>query len=197
MTGIFFQPWKGKNYETSVPRLLILGESHYGADAARADATGTLTQKYMSGEMNHAFWTNTMNVVRGQSGSEIEAREAFWQGVAFYNFVQTSVGPTARIAPGERMFSAAEGAFFSVLDTLKPNCILVLSNRLWINLPGVGPRSRAGKPLEADGQMRDTWIYDYDGGSALATPINHPSSYFSWPRWHKWVLALKDATRET
>ena len=99
MTGRFYKPWIGETYEDSMPRLLILGESHYGPDASREDATIMLTKDYMSGEMNRAFWTNTMNVVRGQSGSAIEDRQTFWNQVAFYNFVQTAAGPTARIAP--------------------------------------------------------------------------------------------------
>jgi len=189
----FYKPWIGDNYRDTNPRLLILGESHYGPYASREDATIALTSEYVSGKMNHSFWTNTMNVVRGQSGNEMEARKAFWHQVAFYNFVQTSAGPTARIAPSETMFHDAVDAFFCVLDDLKPDCILVLSNRLWVNLPGKGLKSRAGKPLGESGETRETWIYDYDGGSALATPINHPSSYFSWPRWHKWVTALKAA----
>jgi|SRR5690348_628049 len=199
MATRFYDPWKGENYENhkaSASKLLILGESHYGKDAERGDATITLTKQYVSGKMNHRFWTNTMNVVRGHTGSTEKDREAFWHQVAFYNYVQASAGAKPRVAPNDQLFKNSEDAFFSTLDELKPQAILVLSKRLWLKLPGTGPKSRAGEPLEADGETRESWIYNYDGGRALATPINHPSSGFSWPRWHKWVVALKKAAAE-
>jgi hypothetical protein len=189
----FYMPWKGDIYESSSPRLLLLGESHYGDAAEHGNATIQLTQDYISGEMNHRFWTDTMNAVRGKPSS-VEDRTTFWQSVAFYNFVQKSAGASAGIAPTKEMFDASVEAFFTMLDELKPRAILVLSTRLWNNLPGTGHRSQEGPLLEDGGKTRSTWIYNHTDGQALATWIPHPSLYFSWRRWHPWIEALKKAS---
>lgn len=189
----FYKPWKGDAYRSSSPQLLILGESHYGAGAEDGNATIQLTERYVRGDMNHAFWTNTMNAVQGKSAS-IEQRKTFWQSVAFYNFVQETAGASAGIAPTKPMFDASVESFFSVLDDLKPQAILVLSTRLWNNLPGTGHRSKQGPPLERRNESRKTWIYSHAGGQALATWVPHPSRYFSWQRWHPWIDALKKAS---
>lgn len=193
MSMPFYTPWKGNAYCSASPKLLILGESHYGKGADCGDATVQLTQQYVVGKMNHQFWTNTMNAVEGTPGS-IDQRAAFWHSVAFYNFVQQSAGATAGIAPTKDMFEASIGAFFTVLGDLKPQAILVLSTRLWNNLPGSGDQSHEGPPLQHAGKTRRTWVYGYASGQALATWVPHPSRHFSWVRWHPWIEALKKAS---
>jgi hypothetical protein len=189
----FYHEWEGKDYRFQPHRLLILGESHYGDYAKSGDATVKLTEEYLSGQINHAFWTNIQNVVSPTS-LKVSERPAFWHSVAFYNYVQTSAGATAGIAPNSSAFGKSKDAFFTVLDRLQPDAILVLSTRLWNHMPGSVDGAIPVAPLVVAGKERDAWIYDYAGGKALASWVPHPSRYFSVPRWRPWVKALMDRT---
>lgn len=181
----FFKPWIGADYAASDERLLILGESHYGDESMSGNSTITFTQEYVDGQ-NHRFWTSIMQVVRGQPYWELDRRE-FWQSVAFYNYVQQPVAETAKVAPTSEMFSLSRDAFFSVLSQLAPRKILVLSNRLWENMPAGG---LPGPQLSFEQGTRETLLYQYEGGQALASWVPHPSYNFSWPQWHPMIKAL-------
>jgi hypothetical protein len=191
----FYTPWVGDDFKNRPQRLLILGESHYGEYAKTGDATIKMTEEYLSGDINYAFWTNIQNVVSPVPLIKSE-RAAFWQSVAFYNYVQESAGPTAGIAPSDTAFKNSKGAFFTVLDRLKPHVILVLSTRLWENLPGSADGAVQAAPLVVAGKERDAWTYKYAGGSALASWVTHLSLYFSVNRWRPWVKALIDRTSQ-
>lgn len=195
MYELFYEPWKGDRYNEQPHRLLLLGESHYGDSAEHADATIKNTKEFVRGEWNPRFWTNVTAAVLGKP-STIEERPDFWDTVAFYNYVQRSAGSWWGIAPNREMFRRSEGAFYQVLDLLKPHAILVLSTRLWNRLPDEGPRSRRGEPLIINGDQRLTWRYRHDAGEALTTWIPHPSYFFVRDRWHKWISALIEASRE-
>jgi hypothetical protein len=190
MSEAFFEPWVGDKYEAAGERLLILGESHYGPPSMPGNSTKALTQEYAEGLWNHRFWTNIMQVVLGQPHWEID-RADFWGIIAFYNYVQQPVAETAGVAPTSEMFSSSKAAFFSVLERLAPKSILVLSKRLWENLPSEG---RPGPIIFSREAGRGTWIYPYSGGEALASWIPHPSYGFSWRQWHPWVDALRTAS---
>lgn len=190
MSQPYFEPWIGSNYGANDDRLLILGESHYGPASMPGNSTRELTQEYADGKWNHRFWTNIMQVVSGQPHWEID-RPEFWSRVAFYNYVQQPVVETAGIAPTPEMFTVSEAAFFTVLGSLCPKTILVLSKRLWENLPSAG---RQGQNIHCGEIARETWIYSYKEGQALAAWLPHPSYGFSWRHWHPWVLALLAAS---
>lgn len=189
MTEPFFHPWIGQHYAHSPQRLLVLGESHYGPADMAGDSTVLLTQQYIDQIWSHRFWTNIMQVVAGRPYWELQ-RADVWHHIAFYNYVQQPVAETAGVAPDGAMFAASAEAFFTVLDRLAPHAVLVLSRRLWDNLP---PAGRAGASLPLDDGERETWLYPAAGGETLATWIPHPSYGFNWSRWHPLVKALRTA----
>jgi len=181
---VYFRPWVGKKFGNKQgKRLLILGESHYGSIGR--DSTIVWTREYIQQKWNHRFWTNIMQVVDGRRYWEID-REDFWAKVAFYNYIQEPVGETPGIKPSEEMLERAKEPFFEILNHLKPFHILVLSKRLWENM--TFNKDSQGAKLNLNGEERETWIYSYDGGSAKATWLPHPSYYFSAQNWHPWVL---------
>lgn len=178
MFELLFKPWIGDRYGEQSPRLLLLGESHYGEGADQADATIKLTRQFVEGDMNHRFWTSTMKIVEGPDCPM--DRGEFWNGVAFYNYVQQSVGANAGDRPTPKQFRDSEAAFFQVLDDVKPDAILVLGTELWDKMPNEGERSKPGRPLVVAEEEHKSWIYTYEGGQALTTWVPHPSRHFSW-----------------
>lgn len=188
--GVCFLPWVGGDYSTAAQRLLILGEAHYSKDAPTHDFTQKLTSGYVNGKMTHPFWTQVARTVSGQPISRAHCN-AFWQTVAFYNFIQEFAGPTSRVRPTQRMWESARKPFLHVLSDLDPHVCLVLGKSLWDNLP----RAEAGSLRRADGSAWPTKTYRGKSGSGvLATFIKHPASWgFSRSKWSDVVSALRVA----
>lgn len=140
MSEINFKPWVGSNYYNSRfgIKVLILGESHY---ADPEDEVGEDWTQYVVRQngMNvpNSFFTRTAKAVLGltaeQALSGVE-RADLWGHVAFYNYIQEIVGTEGRIRPTKAMWESAPTAFTEVIETLKPDVIVVLGSELgeWI-----------------------------------------------------------------
>lgn len=185
------RPWVGPKYAGT----LILGEAHYGLSRKddNADATIMLIKLTIAG-WKAAFFTKVAQVVTGLPAAEI-CRDTFWAGVAFHNFVQTSVGGSGK-APTLKQWADGYRNFPDVLRCLEPTHILVLGKRLMVQLPPFD----APPPTSILGGGKvtspDQVGYYRTGGKALALAmeINHPSWGFSPKAWHPLVRAFLDIT---
>lgn len=190
MEEFYFKPWVGKHYEGCADhRLLILGESHYSTEPQGPIFTIDLTRAYSEGRWIHRYWTNVMQAVDGRRHWEIDKNE-FWSRVAFYNYIQELVGEGPGIAPSQEMWEKAKGPFFDVMRELKPSHILVVSKRLWVNLPRNGYQ---GTSIEYAGGVRESWVFQYEDGQSISTWIPHPSYGFSARKWHPMISAFLNA----
>ena len=186
LSSVNYLPWVGEDYYKQTSKLLVVAESHYADWSPPPTFTIDLTRAYQNGLWKHRFWTQISQVITGEAHSQID-KQAFWKTLALYNFIQVIVGDSPGVAPTPEMIKAAHTPFSQVLDKLKPNYILVLSKRLWGSLPSDGQQ---GDPLRVGNDMRETLIFPYSGGEAVATWLPHPSYPFSAPKWHPWVNAL-------
>lgn len=189
-----FNPWIGKNYgkgsQLRVP-LLILGESHYDREGVPENHNFTieLIENYANGfsfkTWRPTFLTKILNTVVGSQGSPtLKDKRAFWDSVAFYSYIQEFVGDNYRQAPTEQMWKDARIPFHEVLEKLEPACIIVISDRLWINMPYA---NQGSQKVSANGKSTETRIY----GSALSGRIHHVSSFGFRPAdWHPLVGKL-------
>lgn len=66
-----------------------------------------------------------------------EQRAAFWEQVAFYNYVQAFTGPEPRCRPTPKMWAAAPRAFHATIAELKPQVVVVLGLTLRRHLPAI------------------------------------------------------------
>ena len=139
-TKINFLPFVGKNYNQQKTKILVLGESHYtGGEPGWDSITNDVFERYLNyinGNGKFETWMNTFTKFAKTFANGIMAREQisdFWDGVVFYNFVQEPMsGP--RIAPTAQQFKNSEAAFAKILETYKPDLIIVWGNRLWNNI---------------------------------------------------------------
>lgn len=173
-------PWVGDRYDHPdvLPgRTFLLGESHYCDQLSEyaADITIRCTESHIhKQEKSNQFWTRMRRVILGPETKVTP--EVFWRSVAFYNFIQFSVGRTARIRPEPHMWADSIPAFDEVLDELRPEYVLVLGATLWGALAAHIPMSE-----EKDG----VWSLLHNGQRTSIGYINHPSSFgFSYARWH-------------
>ncbi len=78
------------------------------------------------------FFTTVAKILSGQPYQWLDdgKSQEFWNRVAFYNFIQTSVGTEPRMRPTEQMWRNSEIPFNSVLSDLQPDIIVVLGREL-------------------------------------------------------------------
>ncbi len=131
-----FHPWKGQHYGRESRfgvRLLVLGESHYG-QPDEVPEPRTFTQeivRYYGVQHRHRYFTTIAKVLCGDRGwIDNEERAAIWENVAFYNYVQSLV-PAPGIPPTPAQWEAGHYPFMTVLRNLRPDAVLVASQRLW------------------------------------------------------------------
>jgi hypothetical protein len=133
-----FDPWVGSRYEAEGyqgVRLLVLGEAHYSTEAPRPTFTTEMV-RVLAQQGRFRFFAATQRLVVGGRGWLPDAeRAAFWEQVAFYNYVQSFPGPRARYRPTPDMWTAARDPFLQTLTELRPQLMLVLGRELHRNLP--------------------------------------------------------------
>lgn len=134
--GVTFHPWVGAHYGRENRfgvRLLVLGESHYHEDPEFSDCRFTQeVVRNLGQKKRHRFFTVIAKVLCGSEDRiEDDKRSEIWEHTAFYNFVQSVVVPGPRIPPTFRQWCAAQSPFETVLQSLKPDAVLMLGWRLW------------------------------------------------------------------
>ena len=150
-----FDPWVGPHYQTeglAGTKLMVLGESQYpGPEYAHLYPGGAPTPGCRSSiqenvrelvfENRNAFFTKITKLVLGQPAKKWvpqEARQDFWERVAFYNYIQWWLS-AARSRPSEQNWIDALAPFLDVLAELRPDVLLVLGNELASRLPKIFP----------------------------------------------------------
>lgn len=134
----FLKPWVGSGYRDGGLyglRVLILGESHY-------DSSDNLRESYtidcirdIAQRRRFRFFTAVQSLMQGTRGWVPDAeRAAFWERVAYCNFVQ-SFAPGPRVAPTPEMWSAGGAALVQTVGELSPQLVVALGERLWPRLP--------------------------------------------------------------
>lgn len=190
MKDVKFLPFVGDNYNKGLQgkKVLVLGESHYCANAS--EAVPSLTQDIIKDlyDPNSEFepYKNTYTkFAKSLVNRDLttQDKKEIWNKLAFYNFVQSPItGP--RKPPSNQEFLDSHAAFFQVLEELQPDCILAWGSRLYDNLPDKGNQ---GKNLTVVGDTPiETWNYTLSNGKVVKVmAVTHPSSGYSWDWWYQ------------
>lgn len=192
--SVMFYPWIGEEYSHGgifKKKILILGESHYCEDPNNCSGCrpgikdsdcNLLTQnvirdQFTEGKKKHPVFTKLAKLLLDKEIIDQNDKESFWNSVAFYNYVQTSVSGVPGVAPTNEMFSISIEAFNEVMDKLDPDFLLIVSCRLWDNLPGrEGIEWPEGPIIEENNLVEKTWYYKGKTRNTLSIVIYHPSS---------------------
>lgn len=192
--GLFFEPWVGPEYGKSDdpwPRLLILGDSHYGKEewqvpgftrrVVSEQALGLDEQgRPWHGDASKLFVEIATLLLGAARASDVgaEARRRVWKRIAFSNYIQEIVGPEHDSVPTEAMWDTGRRAFGPILEFVRPDAVIVCGKRVWNNLPSCLTAVLHGR----DGDPSSWWERTYagpDGGRVAAICIKHPAS----PGW--------------
>ena len=156
---VTFHPWVGSHYGSRENRfgvrLLVLGESHYNDTVNEGDQDPEWIQYRNShggervftqfvvckwGQNQRAsFFTIIAKVLSGSANwIDDDARSEIWKHVAFYNYVSNYVpwyqGNDRPERPTRELWQASKAPFEIVLQSLKPDAVLMLGKELsdWV-----------------------------------------------------------------
>ena len=200
-----FEPWGGCRYgqpnRLGLPeRLLVLGESHYGAEDRATITQEVVVEVFAKAEdvpYRYRFFTSVFKALCGAEQEPTrEALAEFCHAIAFYNFVQDMIRE-AGDRPNEEAWAGGITPFFEGLDRLTPSHVVACGFGLWDSLPSEHFSDLATEtdrsileqlPSRYQGSASHRqrgWVgrYDYEGGRCVILKIHHPSRAFSAPEW--------------
>jgi hypothetical protein len=145
------KPFIGKEFGTALPRLLLIGESHYfprastchmdptiwySSDAAKLndtergwiDTPGLIKDSREDGFSNraHSIWRNSFQVLNDY-GPKFAAFDEVTDHIAFYNFFQRPAYEGDSLAPTNDDFRAANDTYAQVISEVSPTAVVFLS----------------------------------------------------------------------
>ncbi|MBE9011837.1 hypothetical protein IQ250_16670 [Pseudanabaenaceae cyanobacterium LEGE 13415] len=177
---LLFEPWIGKQYWSENQfgiRILIVGESNYTDDQEREQPHSTFTHRLIedaiAGKSRHRFF----KYIRRTFIDDISPEE-FWQSVAYQEYIQDWL-TCAKDKPEPEMWKKAKPLFQSVVNELKPQCILFVSKGVYDR---ASQNFSDSKPLEINDDVA-LKIYQTSHPTvrihqALASWIYHPTGAF-------------------
>jgi hypothetical protein len=181
-----FQPWVGKNCNSRVPRLLVLGMSHYSwGDKNLPDyfVTNEVIRHQVRPDAKEQFFTNIIATCIGHLPSG-EERVAFWHSVAFYNYIQEFVGDSPRRSHAYELWQRSEPAFEKILLRLRPQLVLVIGVLNWGSIANLNGWSGNRLRHVPEPKYADTWWYPVgDGKAALAFHVKHMSAGYNFRKF--------------
>lgn len=196
----FFDPWIGERYAQRLAadrddvsmsgvmhRFHLMAESHYSDEPPFAGMTHkAVTELALQPNRYGAFWTKAIQVTENQPAAALD-RARSWQDVAYSNFMQDVLSEPREAVP-DAFWERGRKAFFAQLAITRPTVLVVLSKRLFAQLPNEGMRVPWKLTMQPDWPpVEDAWLYGYPIGDArhltVAVSVGHPSGYgFSWER---------------
>lgn len=196
-------PWVGDNYSSANRRILIVAESHYcntedsikrAEDIREMIKDRDYTREVVQECPIDQDWFNSMfdNLHKTFFLNESFDSSAFWESIAFYNFVQRPMDYSIKERPNENDFYQGWSVFLSIIDILKPtDCIFVgvaASDYFSQSMAMLGVDCSPIEWLEGQGAYARRFSISRDWGTITPLCIKHTSKYYSYDYWHSFLL---------
>ena len=202
LDNVIFIPWIGKNYFNGGifgKRIFALGDSHYckNNDCQTCGVLGSYPEEmgdcrkltcntvesYLDEKTEFEGWKNTFKrfsgVMAGGHKTTNEEDIGIWNSISFYNFVQTAIQLGPRSPYSEEAYKKSLSMFWTVLDNLSPDLVIVWGEKAWNKLPQDGWE---WVNIETE---EDVAAGKYNDGksNALFLLIRHPSAGLGYDKW--------------
>jgi hypothetical protein len=203
---ISFFPFIGKKYPEAIPKIMVLGESHY-IDPNIPDEE--ITQEQLKEWDNDNYYSRSVflddyfpdiredgthpnkwikcyrNTSAIISGKGYHVSDYIWDYLSFYNFFQNNVGKGAKGKEyiNTNVIANSRLAYFDVISILKPDLIIA-----W----GIGKLFYEWVPQENTCFINENFnLYKYNNLPNTAIwHIPHPSQGFSYDWYHSEFLQV-------
>jgi len=126
--NIKFFPYVGDNYKKSIPRILVLGESHYFnvelkdniTELTKCNNNTETTRETV--EEKYKPLTNTISMLTNL----VINNDWAYNKLAFYNFFQKHIGygSSDKSLIDNSLIEQSQKAFFSVIEIIKPELVI-------------------------------------------------------------------------
>ena len=183
-------PWVGTGYEDH-GSLLLVGESHYTNDTVAVGVDPELTRNVITEYLDcqpHRYFTSIGTILTDTPGNQLD-RPAFWQSVAFHNYVP-AIMPGPGTAPTLAQWVEGAAPFQRVLRACRPRHVIVLGYRLWAAILRDCPLALPGQPLAFEWGPWETAEFPVGNGAFVtATVFKHPSRACR-AEWHEVAAAF-------
>ena len=114
--------WIGSAFNSTVPSILILGESTFGSSTPLQ----TYVPAWIAGTETDAFFTRVYTDCSASPRFKGMSRQTFWNSIAFYNYVPGSMGPSIKNRPTPAQFKSGIRPLHWLLDALRPAGVFVI-----------------------------------------------------------------------
>jgi hypothetical protein len=194
-------PWIGNEYFDipNVNRILIIGESHYAEtpEAIQAHENNLFTRIGVDEFAVHRQYYGTIKLYKYMHlaliGNDTFNSQKLWSKICFYNFIQKTM-VTNKERPTDLDFSKSWDTFFPLAEVLQPKVCLfmgleasksfemAISKTEW-NSSGLKQDTKIGR------NYARTVTISNKSQSIEMIFIRHPSKYFSWTAWNKYLYS--------
>jgi hypothetical protein len=172
--------------EASIGRLLIVGMSHYGGEYVKHEGfTQAILSEVIERERRIPYFTKVAGLFRDPKRHPYSP-EDFYPLVAFYNFLPEVYTVGQRVDEKQWLNRDTQRFFFRVVDSLKPQRILITGEQLWRVLPSRIPGPEGKRRVCEDGTGLDVqfggieaeccWYRVEGAEDCLVGAITHPST---------------------
>lgn len=204
-------PWIGENYvnNTSSPKVLIIGESHYEWDKEEDDQESIeylknpdFTRNFINerglhfltdGIVNANVLRNLERAIFQSKNVENEHKLKLWSNSSYYVFIQRALSSRYNNArPDAQDFIKGWEVFDGVVSILKPDICLFLgvesTNHYNVLKPKPSLNITFLDIVKEDSRIGSSYprtgnLKLDDNKEIKLIFIKHPSSYFSWEKW--------------
>jgi hypothetical protein len=194
-------PWIGNEY-FDVPynnKLLIIGESHYGGTQEAIHKhedilfTRIAVDEFAVNRQYYGKIKLYRNMHLALMGNDTFNTQSLWSKICFYNFIQKTMN-TNKGRPTDLDFSKSWETFFPLVEVLQPKVCLFMGLEACKSFEMA--ISKYG--WKSSGLKQDTKISRNYARTVTISNINqsveiifikHPSQYFSWTAWNKYLYS--------
>lgn len=151
----YFQPWIGTNYQTSNPKILVIGDSHWCGGCHSSKSCGVrgmsinemedcrgFTKKLAKKHRDHRegktkefrrYMLTYLRFDKMMCGSDVTPEDSvkLWDSIAFYNFVQTAWAKKHEIKYTDEDYLKSNPYALNVIDELNPDVIFVWGHKAY------------------------------------------------------------------
>ena len=123
-TKAHMNAWIGRSWPQCQRKKLFLGESWWGLE----ESVHLYMCRWCKGSQVDPFFTRIFNACSGNppSSATTQQKLAFWDSLAFMNFVYWSVGTTNQSKANKKDFAAAQPYLDIFLRVLRPDVVWIL-----------------------------------------------------------------------